>query len=90
MAGSKLKDITVFKKRDIEHGSRKHKFELVVCDHVLQYYSAEEQMKLVHSLANAVVKDGYMYISSPINNVLDQISRRLSFKRLGRCFFQRK
>ena len=45
--GPLLRSAAVFRQRDIAEGSRKHRFELVVCDHVLQYFTEERQREIL-------------------------------------------
>ena len=74
----------IFKCRQIEAGSRRHRFEAVVCDHVLQYFSVEEQYRLVDALARAVAPGGYLYVSTPSSDVIQSIPARFKLEPCAR------
>ncbi len=87
--GPELRKVVVFKERRIEDGSRRHEFEFVVCDHVLQYYSAGEQMRLLDSLTRAVRSGGWMFVSTPTISVREAIPKRFPFEELERHFYRK-
>lgn len=87
--GPELRGVVVFKQRDIRVGSRRHVFELVVCDHVLQYFEKEVQREFLDSLARAVTPGGFLYVSSPNRDVLDALGTRYGFEQRARSFYRR-
>ena len=87
--GPELKSHITFKQRDIRIGSRRHLFELVICDHVMQYFSPEIQLEMLGPLANAVQPGGYAYISSPSPVIAEQIAQTYGFKILERHFYHK-
>ena len=86
--GARLREVVLFKKRDISAGSRIHRFELVVCDHVLQYYPEEAQIEFLTRLVKAVQPDGYLYASTPTPSVRDAIARDFGFAPVARNLYR--
>jgi chemotaxis protein methyltransferase CheR len=87
--GDALRRVVAFRERDILQGSRRHLFELVVCDHVFQYYPEDTQAGFLASLARAVRPGGYLYLSTPSNTILDSVTRSHPFECIERCFYKR-
>jgi len=87
--GPELRKVVVFKERSIEDGSRRHEFELVVCDHVLQYYGAEEQFRMLESLTRAVRSGCWMFVSTPTISVREAIPRRFGLEEVERHFYRK-
>ena len=65
-----------------------HRFELVVCDHVLQYYPEEAQIEFLTRLVKAVQPDGYLYASTPTPSVRDAIARDFGFAPVARNLYR--
>lgn len=86
----RLKEVVYFKQRDINAGSRRHRFDLVICDHVLQYFSPEIQLEMLHSLATAVYPSAFLYVSSPSSIIAEELTARLGFTRLARSFYRKE
>jgi len=85
--GRRLKEVVYFKQRDITAGSRRHLFDLVICDHVLQYFSPEMQLEMLHSLATAVYPSAFLYVSSPSSMIAEELTGKFGFTRLARSFY---
>jgi chemotaxis methyl-accepting protein methylase/chemotaxis receptor (MCP) glutamine deamidase CheD len=88
LAGSRLRKHVVFVQRDIREGSRQHKFDLVICDHVMQYFSADIQTEMLAPLVRALLPGGFAYISSPSPIVREQIERTYNYRTLGRHLYK--
>ncbi len=88
VATPELRSVTVFKQRDIAHGSRRHRFELVICDHVLQYFTAARQLEYVASLVRACQPGGFLYVSTPLHRVSEAIVHHYQMEKLGRHFYR--
>ena len=88
--GPELRSATVFKQRDIREGSRRHRFDFVVCDHVLLYFSEAEQAPFVESLAEAVAPGGFLYLSTPSHGATVPLTQRFGFRQLDRSFYRKK
>ena len=88
--GSALRRVASFIQRDIREGSRHHLFDLTICDHVLQYFSADVQSEMLAALLRAMAPAGYAYISSPSRLVRDQIQQDPGFQVLGPDFYRRQ
>ncbi len=76
-----VRGTTVFKQRDIGLGSRRHRFEVVVCDHVLQYFPETEQYRLVGAITKALAPGGYLYVSTPSPAVVEAIPKRFGLEK---------
>lgn len=87
--GRRLKEVVYFKQRDIGAGSRRHRFDLVICDHVLQYFSPEIQLEMLHSLATAVYPSAFLYVSSPSSIIPEELTAKLGFTCLARSFYRK-
>ncbi len=83
-----VRKMVFFRKRDIRAGTR-HPFEIVICDHVLQYFTVDVQLELINSLARAVRPGGFFYVSTPSGEVLEILERQHPFKRLARNLYRR-
>ena len=81
--GPMLRKATFFKQRDIAIGSRNHRFELIVCDHVLQYFSAEVQMTMVEKLVQAMQPNGFIYASTPTRATRQAIVTQFGLTKIG-------
>lgn len=88
--GKMLRRATFFKERDIAIGSRKHKFELVVCDHVLQYFSADIQMQMVSKLIEAIQANGFIYVSTPTRTVRQAIVNEFGLLKIGFNLYRKR
>jgi chemotaxis methyl-accepting protein methylase len=84
-----LRSRVSFAQRDIREGSRRHLFELVVCDHVLQYFSPEVQLDFLRGLRTGVRPGGYLYVSSPSTGIDHTLLASGEYEKLARCFFRR-
>lgn len=90
LMGPQLKEVITFKQRDITTGSRRHRFDLVICDHVLQYFSPKIQLKMLHSLATAVRPGAFLYVSSPSSSIIaEELAEKLDFTCLASKFYQK-
>ncbi|MBF0103294.1 MAG: hypothetical protein HQK77_20530, partial [Desulfobacterales bacterium] len=78
-----LKFMVTFRQHDIFKGSRGHRFELVVCDHVFQYFSEENQRNLLPPLLNAVNSEGIAFISSPSHHIRNTIISEFEFTKIA-------
>lgn len=87
--GPVLRRAAVFKLRDIELGSRRHRFEVVVCDHVLQYFTEAQQYPLLQALSRALAPGGYLYVSTPSTDVARAIPKRFALESRGRHIYQK-
>jgi len=88
-AGALLRSIVSFQKRDIAAGSRRHRFEFVICDHVLQYFDTSTQWIFLESMASALQPGGFLYASTPSHVVQHEIPEHLNVKELERHLYQR-
>ena len=86
--GKELRQVVHFVERDIRVGSRKHRFELVVCDHVLQYFSESDQRIFVDSLCRAVQPEGFLFVSTPSSSVLSYVEKRHRFSYCKRHLYR--
>jgi chemotaxis methyl-accepting protein methylase len=84
-----VRAVVRFMRKDILEGSRRHRFELVVCDHVLQYYEDKDQRLYLERLVQAVDADSWLYVSTPLTAVRDAITRQYPFRALARNLYQR-
>jgi len=64
-----VRAVTRFVRRDIAEGSRRMRFDLVICDHVLQYFTPSRQIDLLGSLVAALLPGAFLYASSPHRDV---------------------
>jgi chemotaxis methyl-accepting protein methylase/chemotaxis receptor (MCP) glutamine deamidase CheD len=88
--GAEVRRATVFKQRDIREGSRRHRFDFVICDHVLLYFSDQEQAPFIERLAEAVAPGGYLYLSTPSQTAAAPLTRKLGFTQHDRAFYQKR
>ncbi len=88
--GKELRAVTVFKQRDIALGSRSHKFELVVCDHVFQYFTETRQYEYLERLMAACQPHGFIYVSTPLNQVITEITNRYPVNKFAKHFYRLK
>lgn len=87
--GTELRRYALFKQRDIAEGSRRHLFELVVCDHVLQYFTETKQHEYIARLLHAVRPGFYAYISTPIAAVSRHIVSVHDCESVEKHFYRR-
>lgn len=88
--GPELRSRVSFSQRDIREGSRKHLFELVVCDHVLQYFTPEIQLEFLQGLTTGVRPGGFIYVSSPSALIRDTLLASGEYEMLSRSFYSRR
>ena len=88
--GPELRSRVSFGKRDIRDGSRKHLFELVVCDHVLQYFTPEIQLEFLQGLRTGVRPGGFLYVSSPSSQIRETLLATGEYEMLARSFYLRR
>lgn len=86
--GPALKKTVHFVQRDIRQGSKRHLFELVVCDHVLQYFPYPLQAEMVAGLVAAVQPGGYLYASSPSHEIPNLITQKYNMQEISHSFYQ--
>ena len=84
-----LRRMVTFKQRDIRLGSRRHKFEFIVCDHVFQYFEPDVQDEFLTALISALQPGGYLFVSSPTPNVPNRLQRQ-GFECLARSLYRPK
>jgi chemotaxis protein methyltransferase CheR len=84
-----LRSTISFKQRDIQQGSRKHLFELAICDHVMQYFDDGIQLEMLAPLVKAIQPGGFAYISSPSNIIRATITAEYGFECLARSFYRK-
>ncbi len=82
-----VRAVCAFRQRDIQAGSR-HKFEVVVCDHVLQYFAPDIQAEMIEGLVTGFQSRTFAYIASPTPSVADLLQNRYKLKQLGRNFYR--
>lgn len=88
IVGRELQSVTLFKQRDIALGSRSHRFELVVCDHVFQYFTETRQYQYLERLVSACQPHGFLYVSTPLNQVSAELTERYPVRRFAKHFYQ--
>ena len=88
--GQELRARSSFAQRDIREGSRRHRFELVVCDHVLQYFTPEIQLEFLQGLTTGVRPGGFIYVSSPSALIRDTLLASGEYEMLSRSFYSRR
>ena len=87
--GPELRSRCSFSQRDIRQGSRRHRFELVVCDHVLQYFTPEVQLDFLQGLRTGVRPGGFLFVSSPSRRIQEALVAEGEYERLERSFYRR-
>ena len=87
--GDALRRVSIFKHRDIREGSRRHRFELVICDHVLQYFPPEIQRVYIASLVRALQPQGYLYVSTASPMVAQAIPQEFGVTRFAKNWYRR-
>ena len=87
--GPTLRAVVLFKERDITVGSRGHRFEVVICDHVLQYYAEADQIAFLDRMTRAVQPGGFLYVSTPSIVIVELIPQKYGFQALARHFYRR-
>jgi len=80
---------TRIQQSEISAGSRRHRFDLVICDHVLQYFSPETQLEMLHSLATAVYPSAFLYASTTSSTIPEELTAKLAFTCLARSFYRK-
>jgi chemotaxis protein methyltransferase CheR len=85
-----LRQIVTFKERDIREGSRHPLFDLVICDHVLQYFTVEIQLEFLKGLLSGVKPHGFLYVSSPSKEIETHMLESSEYEMLARHFYHRK
>jgi len=88
LVGPRLRRHVVFVQRDIREGSRQHKFDLIVCDHVMQYFSADIQTEMLEPLVRALLPDRFAYVSSPSTIIREQMERTYGCRTVGRHLYR--
>jgi chemotaxis methyl-accepting protein methylase/chemotaxis receptor (MCP) glutamine deamidase CheD len=88
IVGPEMRRIATFRQRDIRTGSRLHKFELIVCDHVFQYFEPKEQCELVVPLVRAMQPKGYLYLSSPWQGMQSFLTDEFGLEKIDRGFYR--
>lgn len=85
-----LKALVSFRQRDIREGSRNHRFEFVVCDHVLQYFDPILQVEFLKGLLTGLASEGFLYVSSPSPVVARRLEEMGDYRMMARHFYQKK
>ncbi len=88
--GTELRSLVSFCHRDIREGSRQHRFELVVCDHVLQYFTPELQLEFLKGLRTGVQPGGFLFVSSPSTGIQQALLAGGEYEMLARSFYRRR
>ncbi len=88
LVGPRLRKHVVFIQRDIREGSRQHKFDLIICDHVMQYFSADIQTEMLAPLVRAHMPGSFAYISSPSPIIREQMERTYHYQTLNRHLYR--
>jgi chemotaxis protein methyltransferase CheR len=88
--GPELRAVARFREHDIRQGSRRHLFELVACDHVLQYFPPDVQLEFLNGLRTGVRPGGYLYVSSPSNRVRDTLLTSGEYEVIEPSFYRRQ
>lgn len=88
--GPLLRQVVLFKQHDIRVGSRRHLFELVVCDHVLQYFSDAIQREFLDAMTRSIGPGGFLYASTPSHAIAESITQSYPFEAVSRHFYRRK
>lgn len=86
--GDELRRTVVFRQRDIRQGSRRHRFEFVVCDHVFQYFDEEVQREFLDSLVRALQPGGFLYLSTPSHVIQDMATEQHKLLRTARNLYR--
>ena len=88
--GEQLKKIIFFKKHDLGVKVKKgFLFELVICDHVFQYYPDDAQLYFLKNLLEAVREGCFIYISTPSTNVRWEIYHNYPFERVNKNLYKK-
>ncbi|MFW6256495.1 MAG: CheR family methyltransferase [Candidatus Sumerlaeota bacterium] len=77
-----------FIQRDIREGSRKHRFEMVLCDHVFQYFDTDVQLEFLKGLVTGVQPRGFLYVSSPSPHPQRALTQNGAYECLSRHFYR--
>lgn len=83
-----LRSRVSFKQRDIRLGSRKPLFDMVICDHVFQYFDLNIQMEFLQGLMRGVKSRGYLYLSSPSSIPGKILVEHGGYRMISRHFYQ--
>ena len=59
---------------------------LIICDHVMQYFTPDIQFEFLRRLAAAVRPAGFLYASTPSAQIADQTTTRFPFERIDRLY----
>lgn len=86
--GRALREVVRFRHRDIVSGSKGHLFDVIVCDHVLQYFSPSDQEQMTAALVRAAAPDAFLYISTPTRAIAEFITGRLGCRMFGRHLYR--
>ncbi|HBF34836.1 TPA: hypothetical protein DDW35_09770 [Candidatus Sumerlaeota bacterium] len=74
----------------MREGSRQPLFDLVICDHVLQYFTVDIQMGFLKGLLSGVKPDGFLYVSSPSKEIETTLRNSGNYEVLAKHFYHRK
>ena len=86
--GPEVKRAVTFRLRNIQAGSRRHRFEMVICDHVLQYFEEGAQAEFVRSLVRALQPGGFLYVSTPSHRIRECLASDFGLERIGHHFYR--
>ncbi len=69
--GPEVRSVVRFRPFDIRNRPRKHRFRLIVCANVFQYYNDEARQHFLRNFAAVAERPGYIYV----NNVREEMLR---------------
>jgi chemotaxis protein methyltransferase CheR len=84
-----LRAVAAFIPRDIREGSRRHQFEMVLCDHVFQYFDTDTQLQFLKGLTTGVKPGCFLYVSSPSTEPMRALLANGAYEMLDRHFYRR-
>lgn len=76
-AGAALRQLARFGLHDMRKSPRQHRFFFINCNHVLQYYSVEEQRTIVQSMLSSLEPSGFVYLHAVFEKAISGLNLSL-------------
>ncbi len=83
----RIKSMIKFGSFDLRRKPKNHTFNLVILNHVLQYYDNESQIKILSNLISVLRKGGFLYLEGVTPSITSEVNVENvgRFRNLYRC-----
>jgi chemotaxis methyl-accepting protein methylase len=72
-AGEELRAAVRFRPFDIRHVPRRHRFRVIICANVFQYYNDEARLRFLRNFVAASESPGYIYVNNVRRETVEEL-----------------